>query len=296
MTTTMEVDTDPGAAAPAVLGERAAPPGEEAPETADAAAREALDLADRYGVPYLALDEDFRLEPEEVRLVPETVARKHVVIAVKKEDDRALLLVMKDPLDLEAVDTVRALTRLEIRKAVSTGEAILAAIDRFYSADAHIERSLQDIVSVEDQEQAETLLPGESPDSDQLRVQANDAPVVRFVNLLLMQAVRDRASDIHFELGEDKVTVRLRVDGRLREVTPPPTSLYQAIVTRIKILSEMDIAERRLPLDAHAEVDEVGRRGHVAVGERQVVGRVVRKHAHVSVDRADDQWLVLLLG
>ena len=68
---------------------------------------------------------------------------------------------------------------------------------------------------------------------DQLRVLANDAPVVRFVNLLLMQAVRDRASDIHFESGENSVHVRLRVDGRLREVTPPPKALYRGIVTRI---------------------------------------------------------------
>jgi type IV pilus assembly protein PilB len=205
-------------------------------------------LAEQLGIPFLELGEDFKMEKSEVKLVPESVARRCGLIGLRKENSLSMTLVMKDPLDVEAIDTVRSMTRLEIRKAVSSEVRIRAAIDKFYTAEAHIERDLQDIAEVET-EPSSTVAETVGTNADQLRVLANDAPVVRFVNLLLMQAVRDRASDIHFEPGEKDVTVRIRIDGVLREVTPPPKALYQAIVTRIKILSNMDIAERRLPLD-----------------------------------------------
>jgi type IV pilus assembly protein PilB len=205
-------------------------------------------LGEQLGIPFFELGEDFDLRKEEVRLVPETVARRYGVIPVKKDEHPAVTLVMKDPLDVEAITTVRSLTRLEIHKAVSTEARIRAMIDKYYRVEAHIERDLRDIAEIEAGPSAESADEAR-PSADQLRVLANDAPVVRFVNLLLLQAVRDRASDIHFEPGEKDVTVRIRVDGALREVTPPPKAIYSAIVTRIKILSNMDISERRLPLD-----------------------------------------------
>ncbi len=215
-------------------------------------------LSQQLGIPYFELGEDFRLEQEEVQLVPEQMARKYCLIPLtKKGGGVAVTLVMKDPLDIEAVETVRALTNREVHKAVSTETRIRSVIDRFYREDAHIERSLRDIVELEAAETG-VVETGES-DADQLRVQANDAPVVRFVNLLLMEAVRDRASDIHFEPEEKTVSVRFRVDGLLKDVTPPPRHLYPAIVTRIKILSEMDIAERRLPLDGRFKFNVSGR-------------------------------------
>jgi type IV pilus assembly protein PilB len=205
-------------------------------------------LSEQLGIPFFELGDDFKMEKTEVQLVPESLARRCCLVAIKKDASPSMTLVMKDPLDVEAIDTVRSLTRLEIHKAVSTESRIRAVIDKYYTVEAHIERDLQDIAEIEsdspDGVQVETGV-----NADQLRVLANDAPVVRFVNLLLMQAVRDRASDIHFEPGEKDVRVRIRVDGVLREITPPPKALYQAIVTRIKILSNMDIAERRLPLD-----------------------------------------------
>ena len=205
-------------------------------------------LSDQFGIPFFELGDDFRLEKAEVKLVPETVARRYCLIPVKKEAGLVITLVMKDPLDVEAIDTVRSLTKMEIRKAISSEGRILAMIDKFYRQEAHLERDLQDIAELPPE--VITGLDVEiRGNEEQLMVNANDAPVVKFVNLLLMQAVRDRASDIHFEPGEKDVTVRIRVDGRLREITPPPKALYQAIATRIKILSNMDIAERRLPLD-----------------------------------------------
>jgi len=199
-------------------------------------------------IPVFRLDDDFRLEPEEVGLIPVAIARRYCLFPMKKNGNTTLTLVMSDPLNSDALATVRSLTQLDIHRAVGTKEQIQTVIEKFYRQDAHIERSLEDIVRLETMGTEVTATDGEV-DEDQLRVQANDAPVVRFVNLLLMQAVRDHASDIHFEPSEKGANIRLRIDGVLHELTPPPKQLYHAIVTRIKILSTMDIAERRLPLD-----------------------------------------------
>lgn len=224
-------------------------------------------LAAQLKIPFFDLAEDFRLSPEEVRLIPESVARKYCLIPVRKDSGPAVTIVMRDPLDLEAVDAIRSITNLEVHKAIGTQDRIQSIINKYYRAEAHIERNLQDILDLEKEETKTSEPSGGSAeslretqvDSDQVRMQANDAPVVRFVNLLLLQAVRDRASDIHFEPEEKSVTVRLRIDGCLREVTPPPKALYQAIVTRIKILSNMDIAEKRLPLDGRFKYMAQGR-------------------------------------
>jgi len=228
----------------------------------------ALALSQQLGIPYYELGEDFRLEQEEVHLVPESMVRKFCLVPLKaKSKELTVTLVMKDPLDIEAAEAVRALTNLEIHKAVSTEQRITAVIDKFYRADAHIERNLRAIMDLEADPSDEVETGGDelNIDANQLRVQANDAPVIRFVNLILMEAIRDRASDIHFEPGEKTVSVRCRVDGVLHDVTPPPKHLYQAVVTRIKILSSMDIAERRLPLDG---------RFKFSVGERMIDVRV----------------------
>lgn len=216
-------------------------------------------LAIQLDIPFLELGDDARLEKEEVKLIPEAIARRYGVIALRRDGNDAITLVMKDPLDLYALDTIRSLTALDFLKAVSTEKRILSVIDRSYTEEAHIERNLREIVSA-GADDIVTAIEEESQNGDeQLRVMANDAPVVRFVNLLLLQAVRDRASDIHFEPQEKAVHVRLRVDGSLREVTPPPKALYSAVVTRIKILSNMDIAERRLPLDGRFKYSVHGR-------------------------------------
>ncbi|MCF7854679.1 MAG: Flp pilus assembly complex ATPase component TadA [Candidatus Pacebacteria bacterium] len=206
-------------------------------------------LAVQLNIPFFEPDDDFRLEREEVELIPEALARKYSLIPVKKTSEPILTIVMRDPIDLEAIDAIRSLTTLRVRKAVSTWSWIKRMIDKFYSEEAYVERSLQDVSQELAMDQVDEGFVEPLADAEQLRVLANDAPVVRFVNLLFMEAVRDRASDIHIEPEERKVRVRLRVDGRLRETTPPPKNLHQAIVTRIKILSNMDIAERRLPLD-----------------------------------------------
>ena len=226
-------------------------------------------FADLLNIPFLELGEEFHLKRDEFDMIPDSVARRFCLVPLIKEEGISITLVMKNPLDMDAVDTVRSLTSLEIHKAVSTEEKITAIIDRCYKEEAYVEDGLQDIVDVETEEAGH--LEGDIGDVDQLLVHANDAPVVRYVNLLLMEAVRDGASDIHFEPGETTCTVRLRVDGSLRPVTPPPKSLFSAIITRIKILSEMDIAERRLPLDGRFKFKFSGRVIDVRVSSMPLV-------------------------
>ena len=249
-------------------------------------------LALQLGVDFYELSDEFRLDREDVKMVPEAIARKYTLIPKRGDNASTLTLIMSDPVDIEAIDAVRSLTNLEIHKAVATEAAIGRAIDKFYRDEAHIEHSLQDLADIDEID--EDILTDElQVDNDQLRDLANDAPVVRFVNLVLMQAIRDRASDIHFEPGETVVTVRLRVDGVLRVVhPPPPKSLYRGIVTRIKILSDMDIAERRLPLDGRFKFNAQGRTIDVRVSSlpevhgEKVVLRILDR-ASLVVDMRD---------
>lgn len=205
-------------------------------------------IAEQLKIPYIEIGEDFELGTEEIRLIPESVARKFCLVPIKLED-HTLTIAMKDPINIEAIDAIRTLTNLKIKKAITTEDKILDVINKYYKEEAHIESNLQDILDLEAEKVVNGTSEDASIDADQLRIIANDAPVVRFVNLLLLQAIRDRASDIHFEPAEKDITVRLRIDGVLQKVTPPPKNLYQAIVTRIKILANMNITERRLPQD-----------------------------------------------
>jgi type IV pilus assembly protein PilB len=230
----------------------------------------ALTFSDLLNIPFLELGEEFHLKREEYNMIPESVARRFCLIPLMKEEGVSITLVMKNPLDMDAVDTVRSLTSYEIHKAVSTEDRINTIIDKCYKEEAYVEANLQEIVDIEAGEEG-VAIEGDLGDVDQLLIHANDAPVVRFVNLLLMEAVRDGASDIHFEPGEHSCSVRLRVDGALHPVTPPPKSLYPAIVTRIKILSEMDIAERRLPLDGRFKFKYSGRVVDVRVSSMPLV-------------------------
>lgn len=252
-------------------------------------------LARQFGIPYFPLGEEFKLGPEEVALVPEALARKFCVLPLKKRDHPDMTLIMCDPTDAEAISAIRSLTGLDVHRAVSTEDGIRSAIDTFYADEAHIDRNLMDLVHDADAEEGDIESAGDV-NADQLRVMANDPPVVRFVNLLLMQAIRDRASDIHLEPEETTVRVRLRIDGSLREMTPPPLSIHPAIVTRIKILSQMDIAERRLPLDGRFKFKVQDRTVDVRVssfpevfGEKIVMrlldrGAMMRDMADIGVD------------
>jgi len=188
------------------------------------------------------------IDPHVVRLVPREMARRFHLVAVAREDD-SLLVAMADPLDVVATDTVAANTGYEIRPAPADPDQILEAIEKFYGEALDIEKSIQNIVDVEIESGVQ-----QDVEAEQLSIEPNDAPVIRLVNLIMLQAIEEGASDIHIEPREKDIAVRLRVDGVLRDILPPPKRMQWAITSRIKILSGLNIAERRLPQDGSCRV------------------------------------------
>jgi type IV pilus assembly protein PilB len=195
----------------------------------------------------------YEVDPHVVRLVPREMSRRFCVVAIGREGD-TLLLAMEDPLDVIACDTVSTNTGYEVKPAPAKREQILSVIDQHYGESIDIEKSIQNIVGVEVETTRETDVDGE-----QLSIEPNDAPVIRLVNLILLQAIEEGASDIHIEPGEKGLSVRLRVDGVLREILPPPKRMQWAITSRIKILARLNIAERRLPQDGSCRVRVMSR-------------------------------------
>ena len=208
-------------------------------------------LANFFHLPYTELTDDEELDFSIVELVPEPLARRYCLIVTDKDGD-VLTVTMADPFDVRAIDAVRLETNCRVRKMVSSRSAILRAIDRSYHAASRLAKSMDHLLSgetVQDETAVQLERDVVTEETEQLKQEATDAPVVQFVNLLLMRAIQERASDIHIEPEELSVTIRLRIDGLLREVTAPPKHMFQAITTRIKILGNLDIAERRLPQD-----------------------------------------------
>jgi type IV pilus assembly protein PilB len=193
------------------------------------------------------------IDPHVVRLVPREMARRFHLCAVGREGE-TLLLAMADPFDVVATDTVSANTGYEVKPAAADANQILAVIDQHYGEAIDIEKSIQKIVDIE----TPGVGQGEG-DTEQLSIEPNDAPVIRLVNLILLQAIEEGASDIHVEPRESGLSVRLRVDGVLREILPPPKRMQWAITSRIKILAGLNIAERRLPQDGNCRVKIMGR-------------------------------------
>ena len=186
--------------------------------------------------------------PEDiVKLVPREVCARHDLIPVALHGS-TLVVAMVDPGNYHAVDDLKFLTGLNIEVVVSSNEAILKARDRFYGQQDQL--ALLDDMN----EQIEFLQDEDEEDSEDLRNSSEEAPVVRLVNLILVDAIRRQASDIHVESYEKSFRVRYRMDGVLHEIMRPPMKLRSAIVSRLKIMSQLDIAERRLPQDGRIKL------------------------------------------
>jgi len=208
-------------------------------------------------------DEDSLLgqvDAELLKLVPETVARRYCVIPISK-NGKTLTLAMTDLNDVVAIDTVRTISGCEIKAVQASEKDIMTAVERYYSGSLDMETVLLDLVKVN----GSLVQPGIEEDLTQVKLKANDPPVVKFVNLLLLDAIERRASDIHIEPAKGKANVRIRIDGVLQDITPPPKAMHSAIISRVKILSNLDIAERRLPQDG---------RSVVRIGDKEVDIRV----------------------
>jgi type IV pilus assembly protein PilB len=212
--------------------------------TADGLARA---LAERYGLDHLDLDV-FSVDMGAANLVVNTAAKRYQAVPVAFVDKRTLLLAMADPSNVLAVDDVAIMTGYEVRVAVASPEAIGDLISRM--------ARLDDVVSGEsaldetEESQAEIV---------NLRENADDAPVVKLVNQIVAQAVERGASDVHLAPDGHEVRVRIRVDGILQDITTVPRRMAAGVVSRVKIMAELDIAERRLPQDGRVSLTVDGR-------------------------------------
>jgi len=199
-------------------------------------------LAEQYGLPSVMLSSVI-IDPGVMRLVPETVARKYMVIPVSVEGE-TLKAAMLDPLDVFAIDEMKRITGLNIDPVVTTETEIMKALGQYRA----IGSSLEEAVSRVKASGAE-LLKGEEEIPEKLEKLAGETSVVQLVNHIIAAAVMDGASDIHVEPDEDVLRVRSRVDGLLSETVNLPLKLHAAVLSRIKVLGELDIAEKRLPQD-----------------------------------------------
>jgi type IV pilus assembly protein PilB len=204
-------------------------------------------LSKQYGVPAINL-KDFEIDAEVIKLVPKEVAEKHLVIPVNRAGP-ALIVAMSDPSNIFAVDDLKFLTGYNIETVVASEVAIKDAIEHYYAAKGP---SYEDVMGEVD---AEIQVAGEEEEEIvDIEKAADDAPVVKLVNLILLDAIRKGASDIHVEPYEKDFRVRYRIDGVLYEVMKPPLKLRNALISRLKIMAELDIAERRLPQDGRIKL------------------------------------------
>ena len=207
-------------------------------------------LSKQYGVPSIDLKE-FEIDPEVLKQVPRATAEKHLVVPVNRTG-ASLVVAMSDPSNIFAIDDLKFLTGYNIDVVVASEQAIREAIERLFADKGP---DLDEVMmGFDDSEVA--LVEGGDDDVNAVDLQnsAAEAPVVKLVNLILLDAIKKGASDIHVEPYEKDFRVRFRIDGVLYEVMKPPMKLRNAIISRLKIMAELDISERRLPQDGRIKL------------------------------------------
>ena len=227
-------------------------------------------MAKQIGIEYIDFNER-PPSPSAVAVVPKELAQRYTLMPVEVNEG-TLLVAMADPQNVLALDDLRIITGFEIKPAISTKDEIISAIDEYYKVAEHADENM--FVGTEDITEDEL---------SQLTGVESEAPAVKLVNYIIQKAVADGASDIHIEPQENDLRVRLRIDGVLHEVMRSPKSAQQAMISRFKIMAEMDIADSRRPQDGHCAVTVAGHKLDFRVsslptvyGER-IVLRILRK-------------------
>ena len=237
------------------------------------------------------------IPPEIVELLPRDTAHNYKVVPVSRLENK-LFLAMADPLNVLAIDDVKRITKLEIAPLIASEKAI---IDKLNAFDAAKGGSMEDIIqdaqkqneADADADTIEAVKEGiEEVNLDQLAASSEEAPVIKLANLIIVQAIKDRASDIHLEPFEKNMRLRYRVDGVLMDATPPPKQMQLALASRFKIMSSLDIAERRLPQDGRMRVRVSGKDFDLRVsvmptvhGEKIVLRVLDKSNLTASIDK-----------
>jgi len=230
-------------------------------------------------------------------LLPRDVCQNHKVVPISRLENK-LFLAMADPLNVLAIDDVRRITKMEVSAMIASEKAIL---DKLHHLDTGSAGTMEDIINdvakqAEVSNDAEGLVTVketvEEVNLDQLTASVEEAPVIKLANLILVQAIKDRASDIHIEPFEKMVRLRYRVDGALIDKVPPPKNLQIPLISRLKIMSSLDIAERRLPQDGRMRVKVSGRDFDLRVsllptvhGEKCVLRVLDKSNLAASMDK-----------
>ena len=210
-------------------------------------------IAEGLGTDFINLAER-EIAPEILGLIPSGLARLHGALPIEMNGN-TLYVALVDPLDLRAAEDLRFALGKEIHVVVSPTEQIEDQIKRYYGTDtASMEEILKQLGQV-----GELLQLREEDGAAAVEAEANATPIIRFVDLILYQAIQDRASDIHFEPFENEFKIRYRVDGALYEMSPPPRHLALPVISRVKVMANMNIAERRLPQDGRIQKNIAGR-------------------------------------
>jgi type IV pilus assembly protein PilB len=204
-------------------------------------------LATQIGMKFVDLT-DYPVDGSAVAKISDVVARRHTALPIGYEDGK-LVVAMADPANVFALDDIRSLTGLEVRPVVATRPDVVSAINKYHRGDAE----LDDLTSAID-------VGEEEDDLSKVKEIVEDAPIVKFVNLLITQAIQDRASDIHIEPTERDLRVRFRIDGVLHEVMRSPKTITSGVTSRLKIMADINIAERRIPQDGRLSVTSNGKK------------------------------------
>ena len=241
-------------------------------------------LSFQFNVPVVDLRQ-YEVEAQAVALVPEELAREHRVLPLKVEGD-VLTVAMEDPSDVATVDTLAALSRKRLRVVISLHGGLEEAIRTHYRLAQKIEQEISQAVAAQPQAPAGPRVAASDPGL--MGEAIAQAPIVRAVDMILTQAVKDRASDVHIEPEEDGIRVRYRIDGILHQVATLPMGIHSALISRIKVMASMNIAERRRPQDGQFSA---------AIAERSIDFRVATAetaHGEMAVLRVLDKSLGLL--
>ncbi|NLY66800.1 MAG: Flp pilus assembly complex ATPase component TadA [Tissierellia bacterium] len=234
------------------------------------------------GFPHVDLN-TFVINPEVISLVPEHIARRYDLIPVDKKGD-LLIVAMADPLNIYAIDDLKLYTKYDIQPVISTRESIIKNIDKFYRQRT-TEKVIKEFVESYDEDDAEDY-------EDQEQLEVANAPIVRLINSTIQQAVDMKASDIHIEPYMDYIRVRFRIDGDLQDIMNLSKNILSALVTRIKIIGKMNIAEKRVPQDGRVEFNLNNKEIDIRIstiptihGEKIVLRLLDREHFLLTKDQ-----------
>lgn len=209
-------------------------------------------LSEQMGLAYMDL-RSYQVEPDVLKLVPGNLANRFKLIPLFEVGNN-LTVAMADPLNIQAVDELQQQTGFEIQPVFATKSGVEDALKKYYGKSSELEQAFKDIHDAVEDKNPSTTGIQKSMDISTEDMSSEDAPAIKFVNLVMQQAIKDGASDIHVEPMEKSLQIRCRIDGILTPIPAPPLSLKAAIISRLKVLANLDIAEKRLPQDGRVQI------------------------------------------